>query len=127
MSSPARTLFFGLPWLAAFVLASCATEAPRPSQEAAPDTFYDGLSAEEAAVARQAVQEALETRLSDDTFAWTYGNGGSGSVTPLRTFRINTGHYCRDYAETIARGSERVSTLRTACRGSQGTWRVVKR
>jgi surface antigen len=109
------------------VLAACTANGPGSSQEAARDTFYDGLSTEEAAIARQAVQEALETRLSDDTYRWVYGNGSSGSVTPLRTFRIKTGHYCRDFAETIAKESQPVSAVRTACRGSQGTWGVVKR
>lgn len=127
MSARLRTLVVRLPWLAGFVLVACATEAPRSSAEPAHDAFYDGLSAEGAAVARQAVQQALESRPSDETFRWAYGIGSSGSVTPLRTFRIKTGHYCRDYSETIAKHSERVSALRTACRDSQGTWRVVKR
>ena len=127
MSSRARKPIFGLPWLAALVLASCAVDAPRLSQESAPDTFYEGLNAEAAAVARQAVQEALETRRSADTLVWTYGNGSSGSVTPLRTFRIKTGHYCRDFAETIASGSQPISANRTACRDGEGKWRVVKR
>jgi surface antigen len=109
------------------VLASCAANGSRSSHEAAPDTFYDGLSIDEAAAARQAVQEALESRPSDETYRWTYANGISGSVTPLRTFRIKTGHFCRDYAETIATGPQPPSTLRTACRDGQGTWRVVER
>ena len=97
------------------------------AQEAAQDTLYDGLSAEAALAARQAVQTALETRRSEDTYRWRLGNGGSGSVTPLRTFRIKTGHFCRDYSETIANSPQPVSAMRTACRGDQGTWRVVKR
>jgi surface antigen len=114
---------YGLPWLAALVLASCAAQGPGSSQ----DTFYNGLSVEEAAIARQAVQQALETRPSDDALRWNHGNGSSGSVTPLRTFRIKTGHYCRDFAETVNTGAQPVSAVRTACRGSQGTWGVVKR
>lgn len=117
----------GVPWLAAFVLAACTTEAPRSSQQATRDVYYSGLSAEEVAIARQAVQEALETRVSADTFSWAYGNGSSGSVTPVRTFRIKTGHYCRDYTETIAKDAARFSALRTACHDSSGTWRVVER
>ncbi len=109
------------------MLASCTAQGPGSSQEAARDTFYDGLSTEEIAVAQQAVQEALESRLSNETSQWTYPNGSSGSVTPLRTFRTKTGHYCRDYAESLAKGSQPGSTVRTACRGSQGIWRVVKR
>lgn len=123
MSSRVPKPHYGLPWLAAVVLVSCAAQDPASSR----DTFYDGLSTEEAAIARQAVQEALETRVSDDTLRWNYRNGSSGSVTPLRTFRIKTGHFCRDFAETINTGSQPASAVRTACRGSQGAWQVVKR
>ena len=123
MSSRVPKPHYGLLWLAALALASCASQGPASSR----DTFYDGLSVEEAAIARQAVQEALETRLSDDTLRWIHGNGSSGSVTPLRTFRIKTGHYCRDFAETVNTGAQPVSAVRTACRGGQGTWGVVKR
>ena len=123
MSSRVPNSHHGLPWLAALALASCAAQGPASSR----DTFYDGLSVEEAAIARQAVQEALESRLSDDTLRWIHRNGRSGSVTPLRTFRIKTGHYCRDFAETINTGSQPASAVRTACRGSQGSWQVVTR
>ena len=123
MSSGVPNPQHGLPWLAALVLASCAAQGPASSR----DTFYDGLSVEEAAIARQTVQEALETRLRDEMIRWNHGNGSSGSVTPLRTFRIKTGHYCREFAETINTGAQPVSAVRTACRGSQGTWGVVER
>ncbi len=108
----------------ALTLSACAIDRPR---EPARDPLYNGLSAEAALAARQAVQRALETRRRDDVYQWRHGNGSSGSITPLRTFRIKTGHYCRDYAVTIVNGSQPVSSMRTACRGSQGFWQVVKR
>ncbi len=112
-----------LPWLLALVLAACASDRS-PGER---DPFYDGLSAEASAAAWQAVQTALETQRSDETYEWRYGNGISGSVTPRRTFRIKTGHYCRDYSVVLFKGSQpAASSPRTACRGSQGTWRVVK-
>ena len=111
-----------MPWLA-LALAACSFDR----SVGAPDTFYDGLSTKAAVAARQAVQTALETRRSDETYEWRYGNGSSGSVTPRRTFRIKTGHYCRDYSEILFKGSQPVSAARTACRGNQGTWQVVKR
>ena len=89
--------------------------------------FYDGLTAEEAIVARQAVQTALETQGSDQSYRWSHGNDSSGAVTPIRTFRIKTGHYCREYSETITKGPQPASTVRTACRSSEGRWRVVQR
>jgi surface antigen len=112
--------------LAGFLLAACAAAGPQSGQVVERDTIYDTLNAGEIVLARQAVQEALETRPSNETYRWDSGDGSYGSVMPTRTFRIKSGHYCRDYMETLAKDSERVSTSRTACRDSQGAWRVVK-
>lgn len=109
------------------MLASCTTDAPQQARrEAQQDTLYDALSAEAAAAARQTVQEALERRLSNEITPWQHGSGSSGSVTPLRTFRIKSGHYCRDYAETVVQDTQRILVVRTACRDHQGMWRIVE-
>ena len=122
-----RNHSFGLRWIAAIVLASCTTDAPQQDRRLAQqDTLYDALSDGAATAARQAVQEALESRLSNETTPWQDGSGSSGSVTPLRTFRIKTGHYCRDYAETVVKDVQRVLVVRTACRDRQGIWRIVE-
>ncbi len=115
------------PWLAGFLLAACAAAGPQSGRAVAPDAFHDALNADEIVLARQAVQEALEARPSGEIHRWDSGNGTFGSVVPMRTFRIKSGHYCRDFKETFAKDAQLTSANRTACRDSQGAWRIVKR
>ena len=102
--------------LAGFTVASCGTT----EEPVRPDWLYAGLGAEEVAVARTAMQQALETRSSDEGYVW-----GSGVVTPLRTFRIKSGHYCRDYQEAVTAITGSASETRTACRDGKDNWRRV--
>ena len=76
-------------------------------------------------MARSAVQQALETRPGNQGYVWESEAGSSGEITPLRTFRIKTGHYCRDYQEEVAAANGRTSENRTACRDGEGIWRRV--
>jgi surface antigen len=108
------------------LIAACAAPAPQSDELATRDAFYRALTAAETVLARQAVQEALEIRLSNDIHRWESASGGQGSVMPIRTFRIKTGHYCRDYTETLTKNGERASVDRTACRDGEGMWRVTK-
>lgn len=127
MNLPIPSRSIRLSWSAGFLLAACVAAGPQSGQAVAPDTLYDALNADEIALARQAVQEALETRPSDEIHRWESGDSTIGSVMPMRTFRIKSGHYCRDYLETFAKNTVLTSANRTACRGSQGAWRIVKR
>ncbi len=66
---------------------------------------------------------ALETAASGEIHRWQDGiNGISGTVRPVRTFRISTGHYCREYTEVIYRLDEPISDQRIACRDDGGIW-----
>lgn len=117
-------ILFGL---ACFVTVSCGSkgtpqQAKQPPEE---DTLYLGLTAREAETAVGAVQQALETKPSEQTLDWNAPSGPSGSVTPLRTFKITTGHYCRDYREVVLRDDVPVTALRRACRARDGVWRSV--
>ena len=49
-------------------------------------------------------------------------NGVAVRVTPLRTFKIKSGHYCRAYREVVSVGTVESSDLRQACRKTGGTW-----
>jgi hypothetical protein len=117
----------GLPSLTGILLAACAATVPESDVSAARDTFYRSLVPAEIVLARQAVQEALETRLSNEIHRWDSETGAQGSITPIRTFRIKTGHFCRDYTESLAKDGDRVSIARTACRDGEGTWRAIGR
>ena len=120
MNRPSPSRSTCLPWLAGFLLAACAAAGPQSGQTGAPDAFYKMLNADETAMARRAVQKALETRRSNEVYRWDSGNGAFGSVIPLRTFRIKSGHYCRDYSESIVKSVNRASAERRACRDRRG-------
>ena len=92
-----------------------------PDQE-----FYNGLSANEVSLARQTIQLALEKNLSKENRYWTGDKLGTyGFVTPLRTFRITSGYYCREYLETVATTSDVVSATKIACRDGDAIWKAA--
>jgi surface antigen len=87
---------------------------------------YRDLAAEDIAIAAAAVQNALEELMSRDSRRWRNGSS-SGVVTPLRTFRISDGRYCRDYLEVVlAGGQEPVYGRSTACRSADGLWELLR-
>jgi surface antigen len=70
-----------------------------------------------------AFQDALETFPSNETKRWKSPDGSaSGFVTPLRTFRIETGHYCREFLETVSTDQGLISSQGIACRTREGRW-----
>ncbi len=91
-------------------------------------TFYGGLDTADVSLAWSALQETLETRVSAQTGTWrNAATDNAGSVTPLRTYRIAIGTYCRDYRETVTRGGQAVARITTACRDGNGTWIPIER
>ena len=90
--------------------------------------IYTGLSSSEKLLVQEALQQALETRPSQDIYRWSSQNSSSsGFITPLRTFKIDTGHYCRQFMEAVANQGKLASGIQTACRADDGQWIVVKR
>lgn len=89
--------------------------------------LYRALGAEDRTLAEAAVQEALETLPSRQTRSWRNpATGASGFVTPLRTFKIESGHFCREYQEAIATPGSAEARQFTACRrASDGIWLPV--
>lgn len=108
-------------------LAAACQSTPANQSRATQQSIHDGLGAAARSKAMDAVQFALETLPSDTTQRWQVGdNTQSGYVTPLRTFRIETGHYCREYLETVSLNGEVRSRIETACRTQDGRWLTVK-
>ena len=89
--------------------------------------LYEGLSAADRARAEENLQATLETRESQARMSWRRADGSwGGTVMPLRTFRIESGIYCREFIEDIIlSGAERSATF-TACRNGSGTWITVE-
>ncbi len=89
--------------------------------------LYSGLSPANKEQAEEAVQKALETRVSKSKLEWRDNQGGlKGSVTPLRTFKNPSGDYCRVYREVVyARPTDLIAT-RIACRNGKGIWEQIE-
>ena len=106
------------------VAAGCGAAQEQLSQRA----FYDRLDEADVLHAWSALQETLETRVSNQTGLWrNESSGNSGAAVPLRTFRIKTGTYCRDFRETIVAANRKTSRTGTACRTGNGEWIPVER
>lgn len=94
----------------------------------AAQSIYDRLNGGDLALARSVLQETLETQRSEEIRLWRNdATGNSGSVMPLRTFKIKTGHFCRDYRETVLAGRTMASRTGTACRSGNGLWVSIER
>lgn len=110
----------------AAVLLSLLLAGPRPAA-AETNQLYADLGEDDRALASQAVQEALEGLPSQATRSWrNAASGASGSVTPLRTFKIHSGHWCREYQEAVTTPRSATALLFTACRGDAGRWIAVE-
>ena len=74
----------------------------------------------------RAAQQAFETAPSGQATAWSNPDSGNhGTVTPTRTFMKDSGQYCREFQQTVVIGSEEQQAHGTACRQSDGSWKIV--
>lgn len=97
-----------------------------PQQSLSPvedDGPYAGLSDVARQEATHAVQIALEKERSGNSVTWRLASAGvGGSVTPLRTFRISSGYYCREFVETLDVRGNQSRREGVACRTERGHW-----
>lgn len=98
--------------LVALTLSACVPAAPSYQYQPTED---------DAANVMEARQIALETHESGKPFLWKSKSGLKGKVTPIETYQLQNGTYCRTFLETIHTRSEQ--TVRsTACRNAAGQW-----
>lgn len=84
------------------------------------------LDAQDRRIASQNSQNSLETAPSGTTTTWRNpDSGNSGTVTPTRTYQDSSGQYCREYQQTITVGGKQEQSYGTACRQSDGSWKIV--
>lgn len=108
------------------VLAPSAEPRPRPEPKVDTSPF-ERLLPSDTALVQSALQETLETHRSAETRLWRNERSGRfGDVTPLRTFRVKSGYYCREFRETVTVDRNRAERRATACRTDDGTWVRVK-
>jgi surface antigen len=77
-------------------------------------------------LANQTAHRAFETTPAGQAATWRNPDSGhSGSVTPTRTFQAANGGYCREFQQEIVVGGQTQQSFGTACRQSDGQWRIV--
>jgi surface antigen len=80
-----------------------------------------------AALTDRAVQNALETALSGAEFSLVDDKlAGAVSITPTRTYRSETQHWCREFVEEVVIDGQRTTRFGLACRENAGGWRRVQ-
>jgi surface antigen len=85
----------------------------------------DALDQRDKRLAAEAQQRALETVRSGQTSTWVNPDSGhSGTITPTQTYQTASGQYCREYQQTVTIAGRQQQSYGTACRQSDGTWRI---
>ncbi len=74
------------------------------------------------------ISRALEKQVSGTPLDWSNPDSGSkGRIEPVRTFKISTGEWCREYVHTLEfHGWQELRETRRAiaCREGDGRWRT---
>ena len=71
-------------------------------------------------------QDTLETAPVGRSSSWQNpDSGNSGTITPTRTFVSQTGQNCREFQQSIMVGGKMENGYGTACRQSDGSWKIV--
>jgi surface antigen len=73
----------------------------------------------------QASQRAMENGQPGQALPW-HSQNASGTVTPSNYYQSSNGQYCREYTQTITVGGSTKQGYGTACRQSDGTWKIVE-
>jgi len=93
---------------------------------AARHDVFERLDTGDLQLAAGTMQETLEHSSSGDLRLWRNDlTGNSGAFMPLRTFKIKTGHFCRDYRETALANRKMASRELTGCRNQNGVWTTI--
>jgi len=73
----------------------------------------------------QTVQEALETKVSGEPVFVGQEGDWREVLTPIKTYRSKSGHWCRQYLRQTTFGGLDLAIRGTACRDGNGTWTTV--
>lgn len=78
-------------------------------------------------LAGMAMQRSLEYAPDNQMNTWKNPNtGNSGTVVPMSTVVNNNGTPCREFTTTIFVGGKQEQGYGTACRQSDGNWKIVQ-
>jgi len=74
----------------------------------------------------QLTQRSLETQKSNTTLLWTNPDHDvEATVMPKAAFTGPSGRTCREYQQSVTIGGRTELAHGTACRETDGTWRIV--
>lgn len=94
------------------------------------DSIVEQLRAERQAdlgLIAEAMQQVLETHESGTPVRFEREGGGFAvTILPERTWRSQSGHWCRQFREIFLDSSVQDAPVSIACRDAQGKWRRVK-
>ena len=77
-------------------------------------------------LADDAFQSSLENNKTGAPSSWSNPDSGhSGETTPTRTYTADSGDPCREFTTTVLIGGEEQQGYGTACRQSDGSWKIV--
>ena len=130
-AAPRRVLGLVVATAAMFGGSGCALfdRADKPEELASgPNAaLYAGLGDSEIRKAQKNRQVALEKLVRNRSLTWTNGTSGSkGEATPIRTYKTVEGFYCREFVEAVETPDlGRRVAVNTACRDSDGRWKLV--
>lgn len=112
------------PKAAALVLVTAVSAAPA---NGGTNLFLE-LDAIALQTAQSAVQSALEKQPTDESYFWSVPRVAEGQITPLRTWRSQSGHWCREFLERLElEDGRRYSAKGTRCRSNDGRWLTPER
>ena len=80
-----------------------------------------------ASLTNQVVQQALETAVSGSAVTLaSHKLDGAVSITPTRTYKSETAHWCREFVEEVVIDGVETMRFGLACREDTGEWRRVE-
>lgn len=83
------------------------------------------ISPGDTAAAETAAKRAYSAPVGEK-IGWTNPQtGAAGTVTTTRDGYNNAGQYCREYQQTVTTGSKTELGYGTACKQSDGAWKIV--
>lgn len=84
------------------------------------------LNAADQAMMGQSVNSALEYNPTGVASTWVNPDTGTtGTATPTRTYSTVDQGPCREYSTTVTVGGKEQEAFGTACRQSDGSWKIV--
>lgn len=73
------------------------------------------------------MQQTLETQKAGTTTTWRNPDSGTEyQMEPTKTYKNKKGQNCREYITTAKIGGKNEQVYGTACRQSDGSWKMIK-